>query len=210
MKKLFVLSVFLMFIFLNIPSIKAEDYRSYQELVFEDEDVLLLKEFSSSNYNTYYKQIKKRKMFGWMVNVVHKNEPVEFVAETKLKVYNNGYSTIKYDINLSKEVESKFQISASYGVKVEVGGTIDKFKGAVDRDIKSSISYTKVTTTKEDYSFKIDVDPKTYVKVIVRGTGEINNGVAKLYFLWMNTTKGGWEPFTVKSEYYEIVKERIR
>jgi len=48
------------------------------------------------------------------------------------------------------------------------------------------------------------------VKIITRGTGEVNNGVGKYYFFWINTTKGGWETFTVQTEYYEIVKERMK
>ncbi len=210
MKKLIILLILMGLLSTFSLSIKANDYIAYQEIVFDNEDATLLKEFGLADYNKHYLKNNKRKFIGWKILVVNENEPVEFISETKLKIYNNGYSTIKHDISLESKEETKYQISASGGIKVNVKGDVKKFKGTLDADIKASISYTKVTTSKESYDFQIIVDPKTYVKIVVRGTGEVNNGVANYYFFWINTQKGGWETFTVTSEYYEIIKERVK
>jgi len=193
----------------GVSLVRSEDYKNYQEIVFDSDEAFLLKDFTEDNYQEYYKDLSKKKFIGWKINVVHANENVEFVSETKLKISNNGYSSIKHNISLETKEETNYQISATGGIKLEVKGDVKKFKGKVDADIKASISYSKLTTNKEKYDFEIIVDPKTYVKILTKGTGEVNNGVGKYYFFWINTKSGGWETFTVKTEYYEIVKERI-
>ncbi|HPJ24364.1 MAG TPA: hypothetical protein PK113_05570, partial [Bacillota bacterium] len=151
----------------------------------------------------------KKRFMGWKIEIINEDEEIEFVSETKLKIYNNGFSTIKHDITLETKEETKYQLSATGSIKVSVDGNIKKFKGAVDADIKASVSYSSVKTSDEKYEFEIIVDPQTYVKIITRGKGIINNGVGKYYFFWINTKEGGWETFTLTTEYYEIVKDRI-
>lgn len=189
--------------------LNAEEYQNYQEIVFENDEAMLLKDMSQSTLDDYLAKIKKKKMFGWRIEVIYEEEEIEFVSETKLKIYNNGFSTIKHDITLEAKEETKYQLSATGGIKVSVDGTVKKFKGSIDADIKASISYTSVKTSNEKYEFEIIVDPLTYVKIITRGKGIINNGVGKYYFFWINTKSGGWETFTLTTEYYEIIKERI-
>lgn len=209
MKKLIITSLLFLLIILNIDSVKAEDYTNYQEIIFENNDVQLLKSFSKSDYKSYYKNTSKRKMFGWRIHVVHKNEPVLFIAETKIKIFNSGTTPISYNIELETKEEYKQQISASGEIKLKGSGDNKKFKGSVDASIKSSITVTTTRTNKESYKFNIQVDPLTYVSIITRGSGEVNNGVGSYYFLWVKTKSGGWETFTVLTEYHEIIKARI-
>lgn len=210
MKKIFIIAVFIaLFTSFATLSVKAEEYQNYQEIIFDDDDASLLKDFSDDQYDSYLKQITKKKFIGWRIEVVTEDAEVEFVSETKLKIYNNGFSTIRHNITLETEEETKFQLSASGGIKVSVDGDIKKFKGSVDADIKASVSYSSVKTSTEKYEFEIIVDPQTYVKIITRGKGIVNNGVGKYYLFWINTKDGGWETFTLTTEYYEILKERI-
>ncbi len=210
MKKL-LLSLFygLVFVLSFTVNVNAEEYQNYQEIVFDSDDAKLLQDFTDEEYTYYYKNIKKRKFIGWRIDIVHENQPIEFISETKLKIYNDGYSTIKHDITLQTEEETKYQLSASGSIKVSAKGTIKKFKGSIDADIKASVSYSSVKTLNEKYEFEIIVDPQTYVKILTRGKGIINNGVGKYYFLWINTKNGGWETFTLTTEYYEIIKDKI-
>ncbi len=210
MKKVIIFSLMmLLLVQFGSMAIQAEEYQNYQEVVFEDDNANLLKDFSDKDYDGYLKKITKKRFIGWKIGVVNENAVVEFVSETKLKIYNNGFSTIKHNITLETEEETKFQLSASGGIKVSLEGSEKKFKGSVDADIKASVSYSSVKTQTEKYEFEIIVDPLTYVKIITRGQGIINNGVAKYYFFWLNTKDGGWETFTLTTEYYEIIKERI-
>jgi hypothetical protein len=189
--------------------VNAEEYTNYQEIVFDNDDAVLLKDYTSKLYEDNYEKLTKAKFIGWKHFHFNKNEPVEFVSETKLRIYNNGFSTIKHEIELTTKEESKFQISASGSVGCKVKGGKKKFDGALDADIKASVNYSTTLSSSETYEFVIIVDPKTYVTIVTRGKGEVNNGVAKHYLFWIETKRGGWETFTVNTEYYEIIKERI-
>lgn len=191
-------------------NVSAEEYTSYQEIVFMNDDAYLLKEFSDQDYEDYYQLLPKRKWMGWVIYLVHENEEVEFISETKLRIVNDGYSTIRHNITLKSSEETKLQLSASGAIGISVKGDVKKFKGTLDADIKANISYTKSQTLSEEYEFSIIVDPGTYVRIVTRGKGEISNGVAKYYFFWVMTKKGGFETFVITTEYYEIIKEKIR
>ena len=210
MKKI-VLSIIILSLVLlvNTMTVKAENYQNYQEIVFDSDDARLLKEYSESEINQIVNQVKGRKFIGWKIDIVNYDEEVEFISETKLKIYNNGFSTIKHDITLETKEEIKYQLSASGSIKISAKGDVKKFKGSIDADIKATVSYSDTKLSKEIYEFNIVVDPLTYVKIVTRGKGIINNGVGKYYLFWINTKSGGWETFTVTTEYYEIIKERI-
>jgi hypothetical protein len=209
MKKMAVLAMLFLYFALNSGNVFAEEYLSYQEIVFDNDDAYLLKDYTDSLYKEHYQKITKGKFIGWKHFVVMKNEPVEFVSETKLRIFNNGFSTIRHEIELKTSEESKFQINVSGSVGCKIKGGKKMFDGSLDADIKASVNYTTTVSSSEKYTFTIIVDPKTYVTIVTRGKGEISNGVAKHYFFWVETKKGGWETFTVNTEYYEIIKERI-
>ncbi|XMB72392.1 hypothetical protein RJI07_00450 [Mycoplasmatota bacterium WC30] len=210
MKKL---GILLALMIVLVPSflfiVNGEEYQNYQEIIFDSDEAELLNDFSDKEYKDYLKKIKKRKFMGWKIEVINESEAVEFISETKLKIYNNGFSTIKHDITLATKEETKQQLSASGGIKISGKGDVKKFKGSIDADIKASVTYTTISTSNESYEFEIIVDPQTYVKILTRGKGIINNGVAKHYFFWIKTKSGGWETFTLTTEYYEIIKDRI-
>lgn len=210
MKKIIIVLIMFLITLLPIKMLKADEYQNYQEIVFEEEGKKLLKDYTATDYKNYYSNYNKKYFMGWRILKVTKNEKVDFVSETKLKIYNNGFSTIKHNITLSTKEETKFQASASGEIDIKVSGNVKKFKGGLDADIKGSINYSKSTTETESYEFVIIVDPGTYVTIVTRGTGEISNGVAKNYFFWIETKKGGWETFLVTTEYFEIIKERLK
>jgi hypothetical protein len=190
--------------------VQGDSYLTYQDIVFDSDEARMLSNYRSEDYQAAYAALPGRRFFGWRHVVVFNQEPVEFIAETKLKIQNAGFSTIKHDISLLTEVETKFQIAASGSIGVEVKGDIKKFKGALDAEIKSSIQYSKTTTTRETYDFQVIVDPGTRVVIRSRGEGLISSGVARHYAFWILTNEGGWETFTVTTEYFEIIKERLR
>lgn len=210
MKKFYVLFLMMLSITMfGYVRCQGEEYQNYQEIVFDSDDAFLLKEFSEEDYEDAYKEIKKKKFIGWRLEVINDDCELEFISETKLKIFNNGFSTIKHDILLETKEETKLQLSASGAIKVSLDGDIKKFKGSIDADIKASVSYNTLTTSHEQYDFEIVVDPLTYVKIVTRGKGIINNGVGNYYFFWIKTKSGGWETFNQTTEYYEIIKERI-
>ncbi|MFA5006439.1 MAG: hypothetical protein WC509_03095 [Candidatus Izemoplasmatales bacterium] len=210
MKKAIIVAFLAFLLVTLVPLVTADDYQTYQEIVFVEEDEALLKDFAESDMADYLSRLGGKKMLGWKMLVVTKQQEVEFLSETKLKIFNNGYSTIKHEITLTSKIETKFQISSTGSIGVTVSGSVEKFKGSLDSSIKTEIGYSKTETATEQYEFSIIVDPGTYVTIVMKGLGVVSNGVARHYFLWMKTNEGGWETFTVTTEYYEIVKERIR
>lgn len=211
MKKIMIAASLSMLIILGlVHPVEADEYQNYQEIVFVEESQKMLQDFTKKDYADYYSNYVKKYFMGWKILTVTKNESVDFVSETKLKVYNNGYSTIKHDISLSTKEETKFQVSASGEIDVKLTGDVKKFKGGLDAGIKTSIQYSKTTNTVETYDFMIIVDPGTYVTIVTKGQGVVSNGVAKHYLFWIMTKKGGWETFTVTTEYFEIIKERLK
>ncbi|MFA7076193.1 MAG: hypothetical protein WC152_05940, partial [Candidatus Izemoplasmatales bacterium] len=146
MKKVILILLLSVIVLFNGLTFKAEEYQNYQEIIFDNDEAYLIKDLKDSDYKELYKEIKKKKFMGWIIDVVNENEPVEFISETKLKVHNNGYTSIKQDISLETKEETKYQISASGGIKLQVKGDVKKFKGTVDADIKASVSYSKLTT----------------------------------------------------------------
>jgi hypothetical protein len=190
--------------------VRGDSYLTYQDIVFDSDDARLLSDYRPDDYQTAYAALAGRRFFGWRHVVVHNQEQVEFIAETKLKIHNAGFSTIKHDISLSTQIETKFQVAASGTIDIEVKGDVKKFKGALDAEIKASIQYSKTTTTKETYDFQVIVDPGTRVVIRSRGEGRVSSGVARHYAFWIMTNEGGWETFTITTEYFEIIKERLR
>jgi hypothetical protein len=190
--------------------VRADQYLSYQEIVFENDDAKLLEDYSAEDYTNGYQGLNKRLFVGWRHRVIHKQEPVDYIAETKLKISNNGFSTIKHTITLTTKSETKFQITASGKIGIDIKGDIKKFKGSLDAEIKTEIQYTKTSSQSETFEFVIIVDPGTYVTIKTRGEGVVSNGVARHYFLWILTDEGGWETFTITTEYFEIIKEKLQ
>lgn len=193
----------------SLPALRAEDYSSYQDLLFEESGQRLLEDFTAADYEEYYGLLTGKHFMGWRLVLVTEDQRVQFVAETKLKVYNRGYSTIKHEITLKTVEETSLQISASGDLGVTVKGDVKKFSGGADASIKAAVKYEATTTHSEEYVFKISIDPGTYVSIITRGEARVNNGVAQYHFFWIRLKKGGWETFTVTTEYFEIVKERL-
>ena len=75
----------------------------------------------------------------------------------------------------------------------------------VDLEYKYQITEGKQRTEK----IKIPVEGKTKLLVTVIGQGYVTNGVASLYMFWINVEKGGFEYFTITSEYQKIEKVAI-
>lgn len=198
------------FLIATVEMVYGDSYLTYQDIVFESNDAILLSEYQKEDFQRAYDSLAGRRFFGWRHHVVTNQERVEFIADTKLKIHNAGFSTIKHDIALSTQIETKFQVTASGSIDLEIKGDVKKFKGALDAEIKTSIQYTKTTTMKETYEFQVIVDPGTRVIIRSRGEGKISNGVARHYAFWILTNEGGWETFTITTEYFEIIKERLR
>lgn len=101
MKKLLIVFALTLVLILSVQPVRADEYQNYQEIIFDEDGYQLLKEYSRDDYKSYYSNFNKKYFMGWRILTVTKNAKVEFLSETKLKIYNNGYSTIKHNIKTS-------------------------------------------------------------------------------------------------------------
>lgn len=206
MKKILVL----MFVFalFRLSVVCADsNYHAYERV--EMVEGKLLSEYSKDDYSTYYKEVSKRRFMGWRVHFVTTDAKMVYKTETLFSYYNDGHTPIKYDYAYSQVDSAKTQLSTSGGISISTKGDIKKFKNGLDANIKVDYSQTKTIETKESWSMKMDIDPGTMVNLYILGEGKISNGVASRYAFWINAEKGGFEVFTVTTQYYRLEKIQI-
>lgn len=199
MKKFLIISIFL-FLLVVTPKVDAsENYNSFQEI--EISKGKMLSDYTTSDYNKYYKEVDKRKFWGWRVNTVNKNVKAKFTSETVFSYYNNGKTPITYKYELSKTVVDKFSISATGTIKYKTEGNTTKFKHNLDTEVKINVTKEVVTTTKEENNLEIIIDPMTVANLRILGEATVTNGVAAYYILWIRIERGGFEYFVVTTQY---------
>jgi hypothetical protein len=199
MKKILLISIFL-FLICIVKNVSAvEDYNTFQEVdIYSGK---MLDDYTTEEYNKYYKNVDKRKFWGWRTHVVNKNIKAKFISETVFSYYNNGKTPITYKYELSKSVVNKYSISASGSIKYNINGEIKKFKNNLDAEVKINVTDETVTTTKEQNDLQIIIDPFTVANLKIVGEAKITNGVAAYYVLWIRTERGGFEYFVVTTQY---------
>ena len=199
MKKLLILSVFL-FLFAFIPEVSAsEAYDTFQEI--EITKGKMLKSFTDKEYKSYYKNVEKRKFWGWRTNVINKDIKAKFVSETVFSYYNNGSTPITYKYKLSEASVNKYSISATGTIGYSMSGSTKKFKHKLDNELKINYQGSSSTTKEENTQLEIIIDPYTVANLKIVGEGKITNGVGAYYVFWVRTQKGGFEYFVVTTQY---------
>ena len=199
MKKLLIISIFLFLLMINKTVDASEGYQTFQEI--ELSSGMMLKDFTEVDYEKYYQKVDKRKFWGWNVETVNQNIKAKFLSETVFSYYNNGSTPITYEYELSKTVVNKFSISSTGTLKYKMDGSTAKFKNNLDSEVKINVSNEVVTTTKEENTLQIIIDPKTVANLKVVGEARITNGVAAYYVFWIRTQRGGFEYFVVTTQY---------
>ncbi len=199
MKKLLIISIFLFLLMVNKNVDASENYDTFQEI--ELSSGMLLRDYTSEDYEKYYESVDKRKFWGWNVRTVNGNIKAKFLSETVFSYYNNGNTPITYEYELSKTVVNKFSISATGTIKYKIDGNVAKFKNNLDSEVKINVSNETVTTMKEENTLQIVIDPKTVANLKVVGEGRVTNGVAAYYVFWIRTQRGGFEYFVVTTQY---------
>ena len=199
MKKLLIISIFLFLFMVNKTVDASEGYDTFQEI--ELSSGMLLRDFTEEDYSKCYQNVDKRKFWGWNVQKVNGNIKAKFLSETVFSYYNNGSTPITYEYELSKTVVNKFSISSTGTLKYKMDGSVAKFKNNLDSEVKINVSNETVSTTKEENTLQIVIDPKTVANLKVVGEGRVTNGVAAYYVFWVRTQRGGFEYFVVTTQY---------
>lgn len=207
MKKVIALFLILL-IFLSASNIKSEaasdDYNGFDEIILDSGK--LLSNYTEAEYDEYYKKIDKTKFWGWNVYIVNNKVPCTYIARTVYETTNAGEEEITYEINVTTESEVKTIINASGSISYGLNGTVKKFKHDLDAEVGLEYKYQITEGTTKTEKLKIPVEGKTKLLVTVTGTGYVTNGVANYHIFWIKTEEGGFEYFTITSEYQTIEK----
>ncbi len=209
MKKIIMIALLTFISCFYYQSIKANDYLTYQEIVFEIDGGELLEDFSSTDYEKYYGRLKKRRFWGWITLVSYNGEEVKFTKETLYIIENQGDTAITQTFSVKTKEQVKKQYSVTGSLGMNISGKEYGFKLGLEEELKYSITATKTTSVEEEFEIKVYVDPMTKLIVQIQGEGKVSSGVAKYYRFWKNVKKGGWEIFVVTTEYYSLQKIRI-
>ena len=199
MKKLLILSIFL-FLVTFTPKVEAKkSYNTFQEI--EVYGGKMLKNFTDSDYQKYYKNISKRKLRGWRIHLVNDGIKAKFVSETIFSYYNNGLTPITYKYKISESKVDKCSVSSTGSIKQESSGEENKIKYKLEEQLKLDFSISSTVSKEESTTLDIVIDPKTVANLRIVGEGKIINGVAAYYFLFIKLAQGGFEYFIVTTQY---------
>lgn len=208
MKKWFLFFLLLVCLTVNNGFLKANPYyKSYQEINVKGGE--FLSEYSESDFKKHYKKVDKRKFWGWRVNEVYKDLKVDYKTETLFSYYNDGTTPFNYDYSYKKKESSSVSLSSTGTIKVDASGTIQKFKGGLNSSLSVTSTKKRSTDETEEFKVKVIIDPGTMLNLYVLGEGKVSNGVAANYVCWIRTKRGGFEVFTVTTQYYKMEKIKI-
>jgi len=209
MKKIIMISLLTFISCFYYQNIKASEYLTYQEIIFEIDGGELLEDFSRKDYEKYYDRLKNRRFWGWITLVAYDAEEVKFTKETLYIIENQGDTAITQTFSVKTKEQVKKQYSVTGSLGINLNGKEYGFKLGLEEELKYSITATKTTSVEEEFEIKVYVDPMTKLIVQIQGEGKVSSGVAKYYRFWKNVKKGGWEIFVVTTEYYSLQKIRI-
>lgn len=209
MKKIWLLNLCFIVLLFQPEMIHASEYQTYQDIHFSDTNNKLLRNFRDYDYNRYYQRIEGRKFWGWNTYTVTNDALVTFQKETLIIIENEGITTIDQSYYFKSTEQEKRQITASGSISTETSGNVKAFKLGLEQELNLSMQLENQSTLEERNELKIRVDPMTRLSVEVYGEGRISNGVGKHFRFFRNTRTGGWEVFTLTTEYYSVTKERM-
>ncbi len=209
-QKIIILFLFILVI-LSVQNVNikaADDYNGFDEILLDSGK--LLANFTDAEYKEYYKEIEKTKFWGWNVHVVNNKVPFTYIARTVYETTNEGDDSITYEITVTTETEVKTVINASGSISYGLTGTgTKKFKHDLDAKVSLEYKYQITEGQTKTEKIKIPVEGKTKLLVTITGSGYLTNGVASYYMFWVNVEKGGFEYFTITSEYQTVEKIAI-
>lgn len=208
MKKI-IFVAFLLLLFMMIPlsskKVKAETYRYFQTIDFENEQIVMMDEWTSHEAGYFWLANFKRKMFGWNVFYSYRREPFTYVSDTLYHVKNNGLADLEHTFKYEESIEETIQKNVSGSLELSGSGTTKKkFKYGLEGQLEYEYEKTSKTKITQTDQIKVTVSPNSTLNIQVLGEGYFYQGIAEKYFLWMKVKKGGFEYVVITTEYYSI------
>lgn len=199
----------IIFILLIINIIYSKSIFGYMDFVeYEIDTGKLLKEYTKTDYDKAYSLINNRKFIGW--NTIEINSfKIRYIKEIVFVFTNDkGATPIEYKYTFNKQESYKKEINVSGNIKVDLNGTVKKFKTGLSSELKLSKKELEQTVTTEESVVNVLVDPGYTLSLVIFGEGEVQNGVGIKYLFYIEDERGGYEIFTKTCEYARLIKRR--
>ena len=203
--------VFFIFIFLLFTPmmVKDQSHPEFQEIILPYvTEAQLIEDMPAAKITNAYKKVKRR-LFGWNVYTIVKDQKVEFVGDTVFAKVNNTASTLTFVHTFEVQDSVETSVSVSGDISVDVGYKGKKVNTDVDGRIRAEIGRKTKQTTTESLKTTLVIPARTKLTITIKGSARLNNGVAKYFFLGIGFKKGTWEYIDVINEYYDYFEEAL-
>jgi|GEM_PF-1445217 len=205
-KKATIVCLFVVFVGLTLSQVSA--YMGYDNVQLVGNGKLL-RDFTDKDYQTYYKEVSKKKMMGWRYHYVNTNHRIKFVGETVKDVYNDGKSPVKIgEVRTRKEARS-IEITVSGSLSIKSSKNTPFFGDGLSSALKIDTKYKSMVEQTEKVETNLQADPGTHLIIYYQAEGTVSNGVAAQYIAWARVKQGGFEYFRIHSYYPRIEIRRI-
>ncbi len=188
--------------------VRASEYLTYQSIEVEGEGKLL-SDYTPREYQELHDALSRRKFWGWRTLTHVEDAPVRFQKETLYEIVNEGETAIQQNFSFIMKEQRTTQVSASGNIGLSMKGDVRGFQSGLDSHVKPSVTHTRDSSIEETVDIRIMVDPGTSLHIGVYGEGYVSSGVGRQYRFFRNVRSGGWEVFTLTTEYYSIDKEAL-
>lgn len=208
MRKVYAVLVFIL-VMMGSTTLEAGEYLSYQTLRFQQSHHKLLHQYTTYDYNRMNQHLSGRRFWGWVTHQEVNHARVFFQKETMMVIVNDGLTAIHQNFYFKQTAQERIQFNTAGSIRMNTKGKVKGFDLGLDTTLNVSYSTDTTHFSEERTDLRIEVDPMTRLRVEVLGEGFVSNGVGRYYRFWRQVHEGGWEVFTVSTEYYSIIKERL-
>lgn len=208
MKKIGIVIILLFVGMVSLQVGAKTGHKQFQEISFVDEGELL-RDIDQDKIDQAYKQVDKRRFWGWNVHYFYINKEAEFVGEMVFARSNRTSVNMDFEYTL-KEVHIKEKsLSVGGNLSIKTKGKINEFDLGLDAVIKAQTENKETATQTQDTKWKMTLKPNTKVTLRTVGTAEVSNGASAYYVLGIRFRKGLWEQVEVTTWFYELFEENL-
>lgn len=196
----------------SILSVEASTKTGHKEFTsisfLYDDTAKLLIEMSKSEKNQMLKGVK-RKAFGWSNYTNLYNRQVIYEANTIFSRSNNTKQSIEFKYSTTETEKKQTTKNITGTLATKLSGKTTKVSWGMDQTIRAEIGVKNDVSYQEEIDFKIKIDPKRKVSLVVKGYATLSNGAAKYYLCGICLNQNLWEYVDVINEFYELYEEAI-
>ncbi len=167
-----------------------------------------MEDMPSQVVNEAYKKIK-RKVFGWNVSTIIKDERIKYEGDVVFSKANRTARELTFNYSYEVENSSETSVSVSGDISISISGKVQSITGSLNGKIRKEIGEKTKTVMTESTRTVLVVPAHTKLTVQLKGYARLNNGVARYYFLGIGIKKGTWEIIDKITEYYDYYEEKI-